>query len=299
MLVKTMSVKHMFLALLVVAIWGCNFIFIKFSVAEISPLFLCALRFFLASIPAIFFIKPPAAPVKLIIFYGLLMFGLQFALLFMGMKAGMTPGLASLLAQVQIFFSILFAAMLFDEFPTLLQVVGAVVSFAGIGLVAMHLDGSVTLLGFILIIAASISWGLGNLITKKLGNVNMIALVVWGSFVACFPLLLSSLIFEGPQNIYHSLSHITWLGMGSVFYIVYLSTWVGYGVWNKLISHYPIATVVPFTLLVPVFGLLSSAIILGEPLQSWKIVAALLVLAGLGINIFGARLRLSVSNTKK
>jgi O-acetylserine/cysteine efflux transporter len=287
-----MQCKHICLALLVTMIWGCNFVFIKFGVAEISPLFLCAIRFFLASVPAIFFIKPPAAPVKIIIIYGLLMFGLQFSFLFLGIKAGMTPGLASLLAQVQVFFSLFFAAFFLQEKLRLMQVIGAFISFVGIGLVAEHLNGSATISGFLLVIAASMWWGLGNLVTKQIRHVNMMALVVWGSFVACLPLLLCSLFFEGPQKMVASIHHITWLGVGSVFYIVYASTWVGYGVWNNLISHYPIATVVPFTLLVPIFGLLSSALILGEPLQSWKIIAGLLVISGLCINILSARFAL-------
>jgi O-acetylserine/cysteine efflux transporter len=287
-----LSLKHVILALVVVIIWGCNFIFIKFGVSEISPLFLCAIRFFLASFPLVFFIKPPKAPARMVILYGLLMFGLQFSLLFMGMKAGMTAGLASLISQVQVFFSIFFAAILLKEMPSLMQIIGALISFLGIGLVALHLNGTVTLSGFLLIIAASISWGLGNLVTKKLGQVNMIALVVWGSFVACLPLLICSLLVEGPQSIAISLHQITWLGVVSILYIVYMSTWVGYGLWNKLISDYPIATIAPFTLLVPIVGMISSVFIVGEPLQSWKIVAGLLVITGLCINIVGARFTL-------
>lgn len=287
-----MQCKHIFLALLVAIIWGCNFVFIKFGVSEISPLFLCAIRFFLASVPAIFFIKPPAAPVKIIIIYGLLMFGLQFSFLFLGMKAGMTPGLASLLAQVQVFFSIFFAAFFLEERPGIVPMIGAFISFIGIGLVAEHLKGSATLSGFLLVIAASVWYGLGNIVTRKIRHVNTLSLVVWGSFVACLPLVICSLIFEGSQQMVASIHHITWLGIISVLYIVYASTWIGYGGWNKLISHYPIATVVPFTLLVPIFGLLSSSLIFGEPLQSWKMIAGLLVISGLCINILSMRFKL-------
>jgi O-acetylserine/cysteine efflux transporter len=284
-----MPIYHFLLIIMVVAIWGCNFIFIKFSLNEISPLFLCSIRFLLASIPAIYFIKPPAAPFKLIALYGLFMFGLQFALMFMGMHVGMTPGLASLLVQIQIFFSIFFAAVFLREIPNLWQIGGALVSFAGICLVAMHFDKNVSLVGFLLIIAAAAAWGIGNLITKKINHVNMIGLVVWGSLVACLPLLLSSLLFEGPQRIVYSFHHVSWLGFISVLYIVYASTWIGYGAWNWLLSHYSIATVAPFTLLVPIFGILSSALILGEPLQRWKLIAGLLVITGLCINLLGTR----------
>lgn len=283
-----MPTRHLLLALLVVVIWGFNFIFIKLSLDELSPLFLCALRFFLAAFPAVLFIKPRSASFKMIILYGLLMFGLQFSLMFLGIKAGMTPGLASILVQVQIFFSMFFVAIFLNEKPTLVQIIGALVSFIGISIIALHFDShTVSVAGFLLIIGAAAAWGLGNLVTKKMIRVNMIELVVWGSFVACFPLLILSLIFEGPDNIKYSIQHISWLGIISILYIVYASTWIGYGVWSHLISRYPVATIVPFTLLVPIFGMLSSAFILNEPLDTWKIVAGMLVLAGLCINLFG------------
>lgn len=120
-------------------------------------------------------------------------------------------------------------------------------------------------------------------------QVNMISLVVWGSFFACFPLLILSLLFEGPQSIRYTYEHISWLGFISVLYIVYISTWVGYGVWSKLVTVYPVATVVPFTLLVPVVGMLGSAGILDESLESWKIIAGILVIIGLCISLLGSR----------
>jgi O-acetylserine/cysteine efflux transporter len=218
------------------------------------------------------------------------MFAMQFSLMFLGIKAGMTPGLASILIQVQIFFSMLFVALFLNEKPTIIQIIGAVISFIGIGVVALHFDNqTVSLPGFLFIIGAAAAWGLGNLVTKKMTKVNMIELVVWGSFVACFPLLILSFIFEGRDNIVYSMEHISWLGIISILYIVYASTWIGYGFWSHLITHYPVGSVVPFTLLVPIFAMLSSAVILDEPLYLWKITAGILVLAGLCINLFGSK----------
>ena len=284
-----MPISHLLLILLVIVIWGLNFIFVKLGLQEISPLLLCAIRFFLASIPAIFFIKPPSAPFKIVAAYGLVMFGLQFGFVFMGMYAGMTPGMASLIMQVQVFFSMFFAVFFLGEQPAMGQIIGALVSFMGIGLVAMHFDNNVSLLGFILILAAAASWGLGNLITKKIKTTNMISVVVWGSFVACLPMFVLSLIFEGPQSMVASYNNVTWVGIGSLLYIVYVSTWIGYGVWSWLIGRYPVGMIVPFTLLIPVVGLLSSVLILGEPFQLWKLVSCLLVISGLCINILSTR----------
>ncbi|HEM0316048.1 TPA: EamA family transporter, partial [Legionella pneumophila] len=281
---------HLLLALLVVFVWGINFIFVKLSLEEFSPLLLCAVRFLLASVPAVFFIKPPAVPFKIIAGYGLIMFALQFALLFIGLRVGMTPGVASLLMQVQVFFSMFFAIIFLGEQPHVGQIIGALIAFIGIGVVALHFDHNVSLMGFLCILAAAASWGIGNLITKKIHSVNLIAVIVWSSFVACLPMFILSLVFEGPESFVTAYEHMTWKGILSVLYIVYISTWVGYGVWNWLISRYPVGMVVPFTLLVPVVGILSSVFILGEPFYLWKLVAGLLVISGLCINLLTTRL---------
>lgn len=284
-----MPITHLLLAFLVAAIWGINFLFVKFSLEVIPPLSLCALRFIMASLPAIFFIKPPDMPFKTVALYGLVMFALQFSLLFLGMHAGMTPGVASLIMQVQIFFSMLFAALFLDEKPTFFQVLGALVSFSGIALIGTHLDSSISLVGFLCILAGAATWGMGNLITKKNRHINMFALVVWGSFVACFPMIVLAFAIDGPSTVITSYHQATGLSILSLLYIVYVSTLVGYGVWNWLLSHYPIGVVVPFTLLIPIVGMLASIIVLGEPLQLWKMAAGALMILGLCINLFAPR----------
>ncbi|HEY2811082.1 MAG TPA: EamA family transporter [Rhabdochlamydiaceae bacterium] len=285
-----MQTFHIICALLVVVIWGFNFVVIKIGLDEISPLLLGFARFFLTSITAIFFVKRPKAPFKMVIWYGLVMFALQFALLFMGMYAGVTPGLASLLLQLQMFFTVLLALLFFKEKLRLWQIIGALVSFAGIAIVAMHLSGNVTLLGFLLVIGSAASWGAGNVISKKIGKVNMVSLVIWGSLIAWPPLLAISLIVEGGDKIVHTFQHLTWLSGGAVLYITYLSTLLGFGIWSWLLHRYPLGTIAPFTLLVPVFGILSSALVLNEPLEIWKLGAAALVIIGLCINLVGPKM---------
>lgn len=293
-----MPVSHLLLALLVVLVWGVNFIFVKFGLDEMSPLLLCAMRFLLASVPAVLFIKPPSVPFRIVAAYGLIMFGLQFSFIFMGMQIGMTPGMASLLMQVQVFFSMFFAVIFLGEKPKAGQIAGALVSFMGIGLVAMHFDQNVTLVGFLFIMAAAATWGIGNLITKKIQTTNIISVIVWGSFVACLPMFLLSLIFEGPASFSYAYEHLTWKGILSMLYIVYISTWIGYGIWNWLISTYPVGVIVPFTLLVPIVGMLSSTFILGESFQSWKLTAGLFVIAGLCINLLASRFFIPKAQTE-
>lgn len=284
-----MRFNHLLLAILIVAVWGFNFVVVKISMQDISPLALCALRFMLASLPFLFFVKRPKAPFKLIMLYGLFMFALQFSFLFVGMKLGVTAGLASLVVQTQIFFSILLGVLFLKDIPNKWQIIGALVSFAGIALIAVNLGTDVTITGLLFIIAAAIAWSIGNLASKKMGKVDVFSLVVWGSLVAMPPLLILTLTLEGYSNFINIFHHLSWQTAGALFYIVFISGLFGYAAWSWLLNIYSVTTVAPFALLVPIFGILSSALVLNEELQTWKVIAAILVIAGLCINVLWAR----------
>lgn len=287
-----MSARHILLAIVTAAIWGCNFIFITMALEDLPPYLLCVLRFFFCCFPAIFFLPKPNVNFKLIMGYGLLMFGVQFALLFGGMYAGMPPGLTSLVFQSQVFFSLFLAAIFLNEMPSPLQLIGSLISFVGLSVVWANYTDAANWVGFALIIAAAAAMGGGNLFSRKLAHVNSYSVVAWGSLFSLPLLIPLSLYMEGPTAIVDSLSHVSWTTVGALCFIVYISTWVGYGAWNKLLRAYSIAAVIPFTLLVPVFGILASHFALGEPIQHWKLVSAWLIICGLGINVLGSRILL-------
>lgn len=279
-----MNFKNLFLAFLVVVGWGFNFVFIHWSLLEIPPLFLCTLRFLLSAVPGIFFFPRPKAPLPLLLGYGFLTFACQFSLLFLGMANGMPAGLASLVMQIQAFFTIGLAVYFFRDRPTAWKITGAIISFSGIALVAWHTGGEVKPLGLLFTLAASFSWAAGNMCSKKIGSTPPLALVCWGSLVATPIVFALSLVVEGPERIAASMLHLTWAAIGSVAYIVYISTLVCYSLWSYLLNRVPTAVIAPFTLLVPVFGFLSAVILLGEGLPAWKLLASLLVVIGLCFN---------------
>lgn len=276
--------KHLLLVLAIVVIWGVNFVAVYIGLKSFPPFLLSALRFGLSALPWVFFIPRPKASIKLIIYYGVVNFTLQFGLIFTGIHLGLSPGLASLILQVQVFFSIGLAFLFFHDRPSLFKIVGSLISFIGIGLVAYHVNGGSTLLGLILMLLAAFSWSAGNILTKKIQAQSPLALVVWGNLAAFPVMVLISLIFEGPTLILSSLQNVSWPAILAVLYIVYFSTHIGYGAWGYLMKTYSTSVVVPFTLLVPVFGFLSSAFFLGEALPYWKPLASLFILGGL---IFG------------
>lgn len=285
-----MKPSDILLALFVVVIWGFNFVVIKIGLEGLPPILFTALRFVFAALPLVFFIKRPAVPLRLLAGYAMFQFAFQFTLLFSGMHLGLPPGLASLVIQLQAFFTIGLAVLILGERPVVTQLIGALVAFCGMALVAAHLEAKATVIGFLMVVSGGFCWAIANIFTKKIGKVNPLALVVWGSLIASPPLLAASLVIEGPAAWAEAASHFTWISAGAIFFQSYPNTIVGFGIWSVLMRKYPTATIAPFTLLVPVTGMLSAALILGEPLQWWKIVAGVLVLSGLALNVLGPRI---------
>lgn len=285
----TLSLRQFLLALLVVAIWGSNFVALKLALHDLPPLLLCAVRFVFVSVPLVFFLPRPAITWTQLLTYGLTMFAGQFAFMFLGMKLGMPPGLASLVLQFQVFVSLALSVVMLGERVRLVQIVGAIVAAGGFVIVGRHTDGEMTLAGFLCLLIAAVSWGYANVSSRRLGKVNPLALVAWGGLVVPLPMLAASFAFEGREAIMHSLTHTGTVAWLSVAYTVYLSTLVAYTIWSWLLGHYPASTVTPFALLVPVFGMLSSALYLHESLPAWKLAAAAFVISGLVLCVFGPR----------
>jgi O-acetylserine/cysteine efflux transporter len=276
--------KHLLLVLLIVLIWGVNFVAVFIALESFPPFLLSALRFGLSALPWVFFMPRPKGSFKLIVYYGLFNFALQFGFIFTGIHLGISPGLASLVLQIQVFFSMGLAFLFFHDRPSPFKIAGSLISFIGIGIVGYHINGGSTFIGLMLMLLAALSWAAGNIFTKKIHSESPLALVVWGNLVAFPVMALVSFVFEGPLVIQSSIQNTSWAAVGAVLYIVYFSTHIGYGAWGFLMKSYSTSVVVPFTLLVPLVGFMSSALYLGEELQSWKLLAAVFILGGL---IFG------------
>lgn len=280
-----MPLRHFLLALAVVAIWGSNFVVIKLGLNALPPLLFAALRFFFAVLPAIFFLPRPQVGWRNLAAYGLLIGVGQFGVLYLAMRAQISPGLASLVVQSQVFFTLLLAMRLAKERVQGYQWLGLALAAAGIALIASHTDGSTTVLGVLMVLAAAFSWACGNLVGKRAGRVNMLAYMVWTSLFAVPPLILLSLLVEGPAAIAQGLQQAGWGTWAAVLWQSVGNTLFGYGVWGWLLARHAAATIVPMALLVPVFGIGSAALLLGEPLPLWKLGAAALVMSGLALNL--------------
>lgn len=292
-----LSGRDLALTLAVVAVWGYTFVPIKVALAEVPPFTLAALRFFFAAVPFVFFVRRPAMPWRDVAAYGFLIGVCQFGLLFLGMKLGMPAGLSSLVIQMQVFFTIgLAVAFMGDHFHRH-NLVGAAIAACGMVVLAGYklasgLTG--TFVGFALIIVAAFAWGLGNIVAKRAAGrhgADMFALTVWSSLVPPLPLAAIAYLFEGGTTMASTIASMSLLAWGCVFVMSYGATLFGFGSWNALLHRYPTALISPFALLIPVSGLASGAVFLGESLSPTQFAGVALVFVGLVYNVYGLRLR--------
>ena len=290
-----MSVKDMLLALCVVVAWGVNFVVIKLGLQGMPPFLLAGLRFTLVAFPAIFFVRRPPIPLRWLVVYGMTISFGQFAFLFLAIKLGMPAGLASLVLQAQAFFTLLLGALLLAERLRWNHIVGIIIATLGMFLLATagmegQTSAGITLTTMMLTLSAALSWGLGNITNKIImrnRSVPIMSLVVWSALVPIVPFFACSLLFDGQAAIVYSLLHIGLQTVLALFYLAFVATIVGYAIWGNLLSRYETWRVAPLSLLVPVVGIVTAALVLDEHLSGQQMLGAVVIILGLLVNVFG------------
>ncbi len=284
-----MPLRHFLLALAVVFVWGTNFVVIRWGLEGLPPFAFATLRFAFSALPFVFFMPRPAVSWRKLALFGVLLGVGQFGLLYLAVGNAkstlISPGLASLVIQMQVFFTIGLSMLLTRERLRGYQFAALALCLSGIAVLGAHIDATLTVLGLAIILFAAFFWACANTVVRSAGRVNMLSFMVWSSVFAVPPLALLSLCFEGAAVVTHSLMHMSTLVVLSVLWQAWANSLFGYGAWNWLLARYPAATVTPVALLVPVFGMSASAIALAEPLQWWKLLAAALVMSGLAMNL--------------
>ena len=263
-----------------VAIWGLNFVVIHVGLASVPPILFATIRFTVI-LPMLLVVKRPAVPWPQLAAVGLLMSAGQFGLLYTAMGVGLPAGLASLVLQAQVLFTVGLAMVALRERPRTLQLVGVGVGVLGLSIVAIGRQVA-TLLGLLLALAAAFSWAAGNIAARRIKGASGLGVTVWGSLFVPLPLLALSLLLEGPAAIGAALTHFPLSAALSTLYTAALSTLFCYAVWNMLLARYPAAEVAPFTLLVPVIGIVAAGVLLGERPNAAEAIGGVVLLAGVG-----------------
>lgn len=286
-----MSPRHSLLAVAVMVVWGCNFVVVDAGLADVPPLLLVAIRFTLVALPLVFFVPRPRGTVRDVVAIGLFMSLGQFTLLYLALALGLPSGLAALLLQAQVVFTIAIATLVLRATPTRRQVLGAGVGTAGLAAVAVAHGLSAPALPLVVVLAAALSWAVGNVVSRRSGIAGGLSTVVWSALVVPLPALGASLLLDGPDEVVLALTHLSPTAVASTAYTVIASSLLGYTVWNSLLARYPVAAVTPFVLLVPPIGITAGWLFQGEVPTAPELVGAGVVLLGVAIATVRARPR--------
>jgi O-acetylserine/cysteine efflux transporter len=280
---------HVLLAVLITAVWGVNFSVIRLGLDSVDPFVLAGLRFLLCALPAVFFIRRPDVPMRYVAGYGLV-FGVGlWGVVNLGIATGLSSGVASLVLQFSAFSTILLGAAVFRERVSRHQYAGAALALLGLGAIAFVTDGSVTALGVVLVLCGALSWSVANILLKKTAPKDVLAFLVWSSLFSPLPLFALGWATGGSAVFTDLVSGLDSVAVLSILFQAYPNTVFAYAVWNWMLREYPVSTVAPLSLLVPVFGLLGSVLIFDERLPGSKSLSMALIILGLVVGLYGNR----------
>tara|TARA_R110002124_G_scaffold13735_1_gene62562 strand:- start:9945 stop:10853 length:909 start_codon:yes stop_codon:yes gene_type:complete len=285
-----MPLRSILAAVLVAVIWGLNFVVIDVGLEGMPPTLFVALRFAAVIVPAIFFVPRPKSRFRDVVLIGLFMSLGQFGLLYTALAMGMPAGLASLVLQAQVVLTVVFAALALREIPTRSQLLGVVVGAAGLVVVGSGRGAETPVLAFFVTLAAAASWAIGNVIARRVGRIGTtssplagLSLTVWSALVVPLPMLALAVVINGADAVGFALTHLTVPQLLSTAYTAWLASLVGYGIWNTLLARHAASAVVPFTMLVPVVGMTTAWLALGEIPTVLEAVGGLMLLLGVAI----------------
>ncbi len=292
---RNMKWQHLFMALAVVTIWGVNFSVVKIGLVDYPPILFSALRFLLVAVPAIFFIPFPKTSIWNVVAVGVFLGVFKFSLLFLAMKSDISAGLASLVLQVQVFFTIGLSIIIFRERISRAQTVGICIAALGFMVFFGYAGENVTTTGLVMVMLAAMFWAICNIIMKKMQGVNLLHFFVWISIIPPVPLFMLSYIFEtrDPLSFILGATPISWV---AALYVSYMSTLLAFALWGYLLRSYSAATVTPFALLIPIAGMVTSWMLLGETISAYETIGAICVLSGLAWSVLGSKVHLKISS---
>lgn len=286
-----MQKKHLILAILVTLVWGVNFPITKLGLLSMEPFLLTGIRFTLAALPLVFLIPKPNIPFRYVVIYGFI-FGLgMWGIINYGIEVGVHPGVASLLIQLSAFFTMGWGALLFKERLRATQLLGAVIAFVGLVGILLSQGGGDATFGLVLVVLSAVSWSIGNVIIKLSGVKEIFSFMVWASLFPPIPLFIVSYWLHGAEPFTTLPEAINLMSVMSILFQVYLATHFSYWGWNSLLKLYPVSTVAPLSLLIPVFGLGSSMLILGEQVSFVEALSISAIIAGLAFGLYKGPMR--------
>jgi len=283
-----MKPADVFIAVLVAVIWGLAFVASRMALDELPPELMTALRFSIAAVPCLF-VRRPDVPWPLLIAISLSLFLGQFLAQAFAIAHGVPVGLSSVIVQSQALFTLAFAALLFRELPSRRQAAGIAIATTGLLMICGTVGYDFGVAAFAVLMISPVSFAIGNLLLRGTQGARMFDLFAWLCLAAAVPLFALALASNGPQPVWHALTHMSLPGFACMVFLGGVSTSIAYWLWGRLLRDYPAAQVVPFALLVPFVGSAASSLAFGETFGPLRLAGMLTVVGGIAVMLLTRR----------
>ena len=272
-----MKLIHIMMAILVPFIWGSGFVVAKGAITDFPPILLMAFRFLVTSLVLVWFVKPPIGSLRALFLIAIVASAIQYSLTFTGLK-GLDAGFAALIVQLEVPFLVILGVVLLGEKPGIKKWIGIIIAFSGVGLLVGKVEFGNAWLSVLLVVLGALTWAIGQILVRKLKNIDGLTTTAWVAIFATPQLFVMSLVFESDHvNLVMNAHMSVWW---AVLYLGLVMTALGYYFWYTLIRTYQVDKVAPFLLLLPVFSLAGGVIFLGEELSFLKVFGGFVVILG-------------------
>lgn len=276
-----MTRRDTFLIVLTALIWGFNFVVIKWGVQDVSASVMTALRFALVAFPLIFFVKKPNIPMFAVAGYGLIFGCGVWGLVNLAIENGAPAGQSSLLLQSSAFMTAIAGVVIFAERISVQNSAGIFIAFIGYVMIVTAASERSSIIGIGLVLLAGLAWTVCNVIIKYYKPSDVLSFIVWSSLFVPMPIFGYLAIFT--SDVSDMIQPSEWRGVVSIIFQAGVTTIIGYGIWTKMITRYGLSKVSPYSLIVPVSGLLFASLLLGEVPEKIEMLGSALVLLGLAL----------------
>ena len=284
-----MSVRDTFLALLVPIVLGFGFVIAKPAMESFPPLLLNGLRWSLSGLIMFYFFPFPKKFLKQMIFISFVGCTLQYGLSYSGLNI-IDGTSATLFVQAEIPFGILIAFLLLGERPPLKNIIGLVIAFIGIYILAGNPNLEGQMIGVIFILTAAFLWSFAQVLAKDISEkIGGLALTAWLGVFAGPQCIIASYFIEGNTlDFIFNATKESWI---IVIYLAVGMNLIGYSCWYSVLSRNPVNNVMSVLLLFPITGLLTSIFILKETPNAYAYVGGAIIISDVAMILINKRIK--------
>lgn len=275
-----MPIRDLLLGLVVVIIFGGNFVIVKIGLEEFPPILFLVLRFGLVTVLLAPFLRWPTGRWRGLLVYSVVLGLLHFSVMYTSL-AVLDASLAAILIQTQVPMTALLAAVFLKEGFGWRRALGLAIALVGVVILVGGPERSSPWWGVAGVMAAACLFSIATLQMKAFSDLPATQLNGWLAVLATPQLLALSLAVEtGHWTAIASASAIGWAAVVWQSVVIVI---LCFGIWYRLLSRNRVNDVMPLTLLVPLVGVIGGVTILGEAMTRSLVLGGLVTVIGVAV----------------